>query len=68
MSDINTPPSELKDPVMIVGKWEERIPKPNAGTTTVDMEKSTDPDDKEAVAGMKFVPHKKATKKTVKSA
>lgn len=52
----------MKDPVMIVGKWEERIPKPNAGTTSVDIKKSTDPEDKEALKGMKFVPQAKKKK------
>ena len=49
----------MKDPVMIVGKWEERIPKPNAGTTSVDVKKSADPKDKEALKGMKFAPQVK---------
>ena len=51
--------AKLKDPVMICGKLEERIPKANAGTTTVDIKKSTDPKEKEAIRGMKFVPHAK---------
>ncbi len=53
------PPKGMKDPVMIVGKWEERIPKPNAGTTSVDLKKSVDAEDKEAIKGMKFVPQAK---------
>ena len=52
-------PKGMKDPVMIVGKWEERIPKPNAGTTSVDVKKSADSEEKEALKGMKFVPQAK---------
>ena len=51
--------AKLKDPVMICGELEERIPKANAGTTTIDVKKSTNPEDKEALKGMKFVPHAK---------
>lgn len=49
----------MKNPVMVVGKWEERIPKPNAGTTSIDIKKSTDPEEKEVLKGMKLVPQAK---------
>ena len=53
-------PKGMKDPVMIVGKWEERIPKPNAGTTSTDVTKlHPSNSDNEGLAGMKFVPQVK---------
>ena len=48
---------------MICGKWEERIPKANAGTTSINIKEVTDPKEKEAIKGMKFVPQVKNKKK-----
>ena len=49
---------KLKDPVMICGKLEERIPKPNAGTTSVDI-KTADEEQKEDLKDKKFAPQAK---------
>ena len=53
------PPKSMKNPVMIAGKWEERVtPPPTAGTTMVDIK---DPEtDKESKEVLKGVPFRKA--------
>lgn len=52
----------MKDPVLLVGKWEERVPPPpTAGTTMIDVKaKDCDPEDKVGKVG---VPFRKADKK-----
>ena len=62
MTNMNKP-KKLKDPVMICGKLEERKPKANAGTTSTKIGKGTNPEEKEALKGMKFVPQVKKKKK-----
>ena len=52
----------MKDPVLNVGKWEERVaPPPTAGTTMVNI-KDSDVDE-ESKQGLKDVPFRKADKK-----
>lgn len=55
-------PKNMKDPVLIVGKWEERVaPPPTAGHTKVDIR---DPNtSEESKRGLKGVPFRKADKK-----
>lgn len=54
----------MKDPVLIVGKWEEREPQPpTTGHTKVDI-KTLDPVlDKDQIADLKDKPFRKADKK-----
>jgi len=62
--NIPNKPKEMKDPVLIVGKWEEREPQPpTTGHTKVDI-KTLDPVlDKDQIADLKDKPFRKADKK-----
>ena len=52
-------PKGMKDPVLLVGKWEERIaPPPTAGHNKVDIKAPTT--DEESKRGLKGVPFRKA--------
>lgn len=48
----------LKDPVLMMGKWEERVPPPpTAGTTMIDVnDPDCDPEDKRGKAGLPYRP------------
>jgi hypothetical protein len=55
-------PKKMKDPVLMMGKWEERVKPPaTAGTTMIDVtDPDCDPEDKRGKAG---IPFRKASKK-----
>lgn len=59
-------PKGMKDPVFIMGKWEERVtPPPTAGTTMVNI---NDPNvDEESRKGLRGVTFRKAEKQVVGS-
>ena len=60
----NKPPKKFKDPVLIMGEWEERVkPPPTAGHTKVDIKKLHPVVDKEQIAALKGVPFRKQDKK-----
>ena len=64
MTNLNKPPKGMKDPVLIAGKWEERITPPaTAGHTKVDI-KTLDPViDKDQINDLKDKPFRKQGKK-----
>ena len=57
-------PKGMKNPILLAGKWEERVaPPPTAGHTKVDI-KTLDPiHDREHIEALKDVPYRKADKK-----
>jgi hypothetical protein len=61
---IPSKPKGMKDPVLMMGKWEERVtPPPTAGHTKVDLKDKSLRLDKDHRAALKGIPYRPASKK-----